>query len=66
MSAIHDSVVSELREMSCAQREEFARAHGIPLGTLEKIAYGATPNPRIKTVEAIATGLGIKFVREAA
>lgn len=63
MTAIHDAVVAELKAMSCAQREEFANRHGIPLGTIEKITYGATPNPRVKTVEAIAHGLGMHFVR---
>lgn len=33
--------------------EDLAKASGVPLGTLNKIIRGHTPNPRIRTVEKL-------------
>lgn len=37
--------------------KELAEKSGVPLGTLNKIIYGDTPNPSVDTVKAIARAL---------
>lgn len=57
MSSLHESVIAELKALRRPAWPRIAAIAGVPIPTLEKIVYGHTPNPRIKTVEAIRRAL---------
>ena len=44
--------------------EELSQKSGIPLRTLENIFHGITKNPRIDTMQAIETALGLTATQE--
>jgi hypothetical protein len=50
-------ILQYVREQLAARRGSWpviARYSSVPLRTLEKIARGSTPNPGVKTVQALA------------
>ena len=47
-------VVNNLRAVGRPNWPAIAEASGVPLGTLKKVGSGATPDPRISTVVALA------------
>jgi transcriptional regulator with XRE-family HTH domain len=52
--SIHEYVVAQLQAQK-GHWPAIAEASGVPKRTLEKIASGETADPRVKTVEMLAT-----------
>lgn len=50
--------MAELRKALGMDLEQLAAASGVPLSTLRKISSGATTNPNLETMKAIARALG--------
>jgi DNA-binding Xre family transcriptional regulator len=54
MSALKLKEIMKDRDIG---NKELAERSGVPLGTLNKILYGETPNPGLETMRALATVL---------
>ena len=52
-----DPVIERLREGGPRSWPEISKLSGVPLSTLQHIVHGHTPNPRVRTVEALAGAL---------
>ncbi len=50
--------IAELKKQMGITTEELSRRSGVPLGTLNKILSGATKDPKLETLKAIARVLG--------
>jgi predicted transcriptional regulator len=49
-----ETIKRKLINTNCKQLAEISTSCGIPLPTLIKIKYGASLNPRVRTVERLA------------
>lgn len=47
-------IQSELAKIAISDLHQVSKKSGIPFGTLFKLKYGTTKNPRIKTVQPLA------------
>jgi len=59
MTDLLSPIRKQLLAMSQAERASVARECGLEFTTVQKIALGATPNPRIKTWQPLAEYFGI-------
>lgn len=50
-------VIAELQKVALKDLTALAEQSGVPFGTLQKIKYGATDNPRYTTVKTLADHL---------
>jgi predicted transcriptional regulator len=48
-----EQVRAELAALSYSQLLRLAEVSGVPFGTLQKVARGDTPNPRLNTVRGV-------------
>jgi len=64
MNAI-ETIRTKLQPMSRIQREAIATSSGVPFETLQKIAIGATENPRYATVEKLLAAINTKKQKAA-
>lgn len=53
--------IKEEKKRQGLTNEELSNKSGIPLGTLNKILSGHTPDPQFETVKAICKALGISL-----
>ena len=53
--------IAEYKKKLGITTEELSRRSGVPLGTLNKILSGATKDPKLETLKAIARVLGLSL-----
>lgn len=53
--------ISEYKKKLGITTDELSKRSGIPLGTLNKILSGATKDPKLETLKAIARVLGLSL-----
>lgn len=53
--------IAEYKKRLGITTEELSKRSGIPLGTLNKILSGATKDPKLETLKAIARVLGLSL-----
>lgn len=53
--------IKEIKKRQGLTNEDLSKKSGIPLGTLNKILSGHTPDPQFETVKAICKALGISL-----
>lgn len=53
--------IAEYKKKLGITTEELSKRSGIPLGTLNKILSGATKDPKLETLKAIARVLGLSL-----
>lgn len=53
--------IAEYKKKSGMTSEELSQKSGVPLGTLNKILSGATKDPKLETLKAIAHVLGLSL-----
>lgn len=53
--------IAEYKKKMGITTEELSRRSGVPLGTLNKILSGATRDPKLETLKAIARVLGLSL-----
>ncbi len=53
--------ISEYKKKLGMTTEELSEKSGVPLGTLNKILSGATKDPKLETLKAIAHVLGLSL-----
>lgn len=53
--------IKEMKKKQGLTNEELSKKSGIPLGTLNKILSGHTPDPQFETVKAICRALDISL-----
>ena len=53
--------IKEIKKERGLTNEELSKLSGVPLGTLNKILSGHTPDPQFETVKAICKALGISL-----
>ncbi len=51
--------INEYKKRSGLTTEELSKLSGVPVGTLNKILSGATKDPKLETLKAIARVLGL-------
>lgn len=51
--------INEYKKLLGITTEELSRRSGVPIGTLNKILSGATKDPKLETLKAIARVLGL-------
>ena len=60
---IFNPVLDRLRQSSEADVRALAERTGVPKPTIDKIKFGQTPNPRVRTIQRLYSDL---FERETA
>lgn len=50
--------IEQLKKVKGLTNEQLAKLSGVPKGTIDKITAGATKDPKLETVKAIARALG--------
>lgn len=53
--------IKEVKKQKGLTNEDLSKLSGVPLGTLNKILSGHTPDPQFETVKAICRALGISL-----
>lgn len=53
--------IKKVKKEKGLTNEELSRLSGVPIGTLNKILSGHTPDPQFETVKAICRALGISL-----
>jgi len=53
--------IKEVKKQQGLTNEELSNLSGVPLGTLNKILSGHTPDPQFETVKSICKALGISL-----
>lgn len=53
--------IKEIKKQRGFTNEELSKLSGVPIGTLNKILSGHTPDPQFETVKAICKALGISL-----
>lgn len=53
--------IKEVKKQKNLTNEELSKLSGVPIGTLNKILSGHTPDPQFETVKAICRALGISL-----
>lgn len=53
--------INEYKKRLGMTTEELSRRSGVPIGTLNKILSGATQDPKLETLKAIAKALGLSL-----
>lgn len=53
--------ISEYKKILNLTTEELSERSGVPIGTLNKILSGATKDPKLETLKAIAKVLGLSL-----
>lgn len=53
--------IKEVKRQKGLTNEDLSKLSGVPVGTLNKILSGHTPDPQFETVKAICRALGISL-----
>lgn len=53
--------IKEVKKQKGLTNEDLSKLSGVPIGTLNKILSGHTPDPQFETVKAICRALGISL-----